>query len=765
MISAKRDGRGRRTSLFEHSLAVVSAGHALYGSPASGLTRIGLRFTHFFGLAATDNVRFIRNLHIACWLHDIGKANDGFQNAIERTGTQVLRHEHVSALLLCEGEFGSWLRTVLSDADFHLVIAAIASHHLKSDLGGLAMPLTETASGIRVLMDDTEVCRLLNNMAESLSLPKPPTSGTSFWSLGSVYARRERLVAEARRIQIVIRGNDPERRMLAALRVGLITADAAGSAMVREGITIDKWIGDCFNHEPLRAEELDRLVVGPRIRQIEEQIGRPFRWHDFQLAASTLGTRGLLLSPCGSGKTLAAWRWAESALQSEGASRVIFLYPTRGTATEGFRDYVSWAGSDIGALVHGTADFDLEGMFSNEQDPRHGQQWRENERLFALSCWPKRIFSATVDQFLSFLRFHYGSICLLPLLADSVLIIDEVHSFDNAMLTALERFLKFFQIPVLCMTATMPSDRQRVLADSCGLRVFPRAAEEFVDLRQQSDAGRYHVGIASRAECTIRARTMLAAGGRVLWVANTVRRCQEAFESLVGMPGRQACYHSRYRLIDRRCRHEQAIALFHEPGPACLAATQVCEMSLDLDADMLITEAAPVPSLIQRFGRCFRRPVTDEDGHGEIIVYWPESELPYERAELEQARGFAEQLSHKDGLVSQADLAGMLAGLKIDNPFAMDGHVGFLDAGLCVSSRDESFREGDDFTVDCVLDEDVPDYVQLVRSRSPSARGFIVPVPRRLSHADPRLPATLRTAPSSHYDSLTGFHDREVHFA
>ncbi len=46
-----------------------------------------------------------------------------------------------------------------------------------------------------------------------------------------------------------------------------------------------------------------------------------------------------------------------------------------------------------------------------------------------------------------------------------------------------------------------------------------------------------------------------------------------------------------------------------EKSEASLIAvtTQVAEMSLDLDADILISEIAPVPSMIQRLGRLNRR--------------------------------------------------------------------------------------------------------------------------------------------------------------
>ena len=130
---------------------------------------------------------------------------------------------------------------------------------------------------------------------------------------------------------------------------------------------------------------------------------------------------------------------------------------------------------------------------------------------------------------------------------------------------------------------------------------------------------RYRVARIAVAEASDRAREALRSGRRVLWVVNQVRRAQEAARALAqNFPAREIyaaggvplyCYHSRLRLEDRRARHRQVVAAFQgRTGPALAVTTQVCEMSLDLDADLLVAEQAPVTSLIQRMGRCNRQP-------------------------------------------------------------------------------------------------------------------------------------------------------------
>ena len=172
----------------------------------------------------------------------------------------------------------------------------------------------------------------------------------------------------------------------------------------------------------------------------------------------------------------------------------------------------------------------------------------------------------------------YRSVCLLPLLADSVVVIDEVHSFDKSLFSVLKRFLQHFDVPVLCMTASLPAVRRNELAQECGLHIFPEEENCFDDLDAIANMPRYRVQhLESAEEAETIALQAFKSGKRVLWVVNTVSRCQEIARRLQAL-----CYHGRFRLKDRKNQHERVIRAFGNDQTAVLAVTtQVCEMSLE----------------------------------------------------------------------------------------------------------------------------------------------------------------------------------------
>jgi CRISPR-associated endonuclease/helicase Cas3 len=102
-------------------------------------------------------------------------------------------------------------------------------------------------------------------------------------------------------------------------------------------------------------------------------------------------------------------------------------------------------------------------------------------------------------------------------------------------------------------------------------------------------------------------------------------------------------------------RHREVIEAFRQAGPVLAFTTQVAEMSLDLSADLLVTQLATIAALIQRLGRLNRRATADDPWP--FIVYGLEfdarSTAPYEADELNEAKAWLELLG-MDGLSQRA---------------------------------------------------------------------------------------------------------------
>jgi CRISPR-associated endonuclease/helicase Cas3 len=133
-----------------------------------------------------------------------------------------------------------------------------------------------------------------------------------------------------------------------------------------------------------------------------------------------------------------------------------------------------------------------------------------------------------------------------------------------------------------------------------------------------------------------------ASDALTLVVVNRVPRAQRIYEQLLkdGLSAeRTALIHSRFRSPDREA-HEK---ILHANGERIVVATQAVEAGVDISARALVTELAPWPSLVQRFGRSNR--------YGECTdgteIFWidirPRDEkdelaLPYSASELNIAR-------------------------------------------------------------------------------------------------------------------------------
>jgi CRISPR-associated endonuclease/helicase Cas3 len=746
-------------TLLQHLLDTEQAAETLF-RPG---TRWARAYARFFKLEPDQRASFLVHLRLAGLFHDVGKANEDFQAAMRVKGfkAQSLRHEHLSALLLCEPSVAAWLARD-SNLDSDVIVAAVLSHHLKAaEDGDWRVLQPKHGSPTALFFDDDQVHDIFRRVADVTGLPPFAGSLPAARYLDAAWtpaydALFDRAALFASRLR-----KDPARLQLSlAVKAGLIVSDSVSSGLWREGEDIDAWIEAAAHGAALGRDDVDNDVLKPRIAE----LGAKWKgWHGFQEGAATVGRRGLLLAACGSGKTLAAWRWARAVSQQEEIGRVIFLYPTRGTATEGFRDYVAHAPEGDAALVHGTSTYELLGMAENPPESLRGKNVVDEgeARLFALGLWNKRYFSATVDQFLGFIEHSYGGLCLLPALADAAVVFDEIHSYDPKMWNALVTFLERFDVPVLCMTATLPPTRRQQLEGRCGLRSYPSAGEmrDLLDLEEGETCPRYRLAATTRDEAVALAVAAVNAGQRVLWVVNTVRRCQRLARALRNALGDDVgVYHSRFKLEDRQRRHRETIDAFRapvsgDPQPAIAVTTQVCEMSLDLDADLLVTEHAPISSLVQRFGRANRHRRRGPSFRATLLTYAPESPVPYDKKDLEAASMFLAELSGRD--VSQRDLA---VGLERHARAERDasGSTAFLNGGYFATAG--ALRDSDDIGGPVVLDGDIGRFKELEKRREPTD-GLRLTVPKK--HArnaeGSGLPVWLKTADSSRYDPWLGF--------
>jgi CRISPR-associated endonuclease/helicase Cas3 len=657
---------------------------------------------------------FRRTVLIAALLHDLGKANDHFQGMIcgtrGRDRPQGLRHEVVSFLIAGSPEIQAWIKPALEGAcKPDLILWAVAGHHRKFPPDG-ALPGSGSTMRVYQEHDDFHETLELGRGGYGLELGPPPRFEPRHelerlpLTMKGAFRTLERVGQDAETTMQSLSGE--EQRALAAIKACLICADVAGSIGRRGSETMADWIPKAFARVP-SPEQIERIVAG-RLKGLEP---RPFQ----ETIADAPGDLALVVAGCGTGKTIAAY--ARAAHRHPGR-RVYFCYPTTGTATEGYRDYL--ADPALGAdLSHGRAEVDKaildlhQGAVPNDLlSPEIHDDDERNDRITADSAgameqWSTPLVSCTVDTVLGLLQNNRRGVYAWPSIAGSFCVFDEVHAYDEKLFGALVRFLRDLPgVPCLLMTASLPDDRLRRLREAMKER-----GESTVPIPGPEDletVPRYRRAPGSSIEdAWRRVRETRDQGGKVLWVVNIVDAAIELGEAAEAMDLSPRIYHSRFRYVDRVERHRDVINAFDSDGFALAITTQVAEMSLDLSADLLVTHLAPIPALIQRLGRLNRRAAVDgSSGLRPFLILEPPFSMPYDDAELEAARRWLAVLG--DGPIHQRDLVerwreiepGVVAEFEEEHVHA------WIDGGFITMPR--SLREPG-YGIDVILECDADD--------------------------------------------------------
>ncbi|MEU7428797.1 CRISPR-associated helicase Cas3' [Streptomyces sp. NPDC040750] len=265
----------------------------------------------------------------------------------------------------------------------------------------------------------------------------------------------------------------------------------------------------------------------------------------------------------------------------------------------------------------------------------------------------------TVDQALmSVLPVRHNALRLLGL-SGKAFIVDEAHAYDPYMQVLLGRLLNWlgtFGVPVVLLSATLPvSVSDRLIKEylrGAGLKPselrkrqfqapYPgwlyvdadtgactpmsparqreQAAVRSMDLQVRIKPVSHSAKAGARGRLAVIERLVepvaVGEGGCALVVCNTVGEAQQTYLRL------QECYpslageelllvHARFPGDVREERTALVTGGMGRGGPRpirrIVVATQVVEQSLDLDADLVISDLAPLALLLQRAGRCWR---------------------------------------------------------------------------------------------------------------------------------------------------------------
>ena len=680
----------RAETLVGHTQAVIQAATSFFE----------VLQDHLIGLIQIDNAQKLwKDLIFACaWLHDLGKANDHFQRMLRETNfEQGIRHETLGLVILYD-YFLPWLNKIQQKNNYPewfsiVILFAVCGHHLK-----FPDPKTDRKGcDVIFLGSHPDIYSFLQIGLTYFSCLEGPTLTNQTYDL--LYTGIPMKLEYIKRMTDH-QWSDQESRFIAILKSLLICSDIAGSALPEkiQGKTMPMvdWLKKRIM-PVLEKKQLIKIVD----QKLKGQAPRPFQNAVLESSANTI----ILEAGCGAGKTAAAYLWASKHAHNK---RLFFCYPTTATASEGFANYLY--DSDFESiLIHSRMKVDYR-LLANLPKPSASQIEFKELQLTALETWPIPAVVCTAHTVLGLLQNAKRGMISLPSIVRSAFVFDEIHSYSNILFQHLLRFISIFNhLPMLLMTATLPKDRKNALMSICENK---RSICVIQGPQEREMAPRYQLLQSTKDKAWEKTQHIIANGGKVLWICNTVNALFNILEKARHLPVEP--FHSRYRYADRLFRQRKLITEFASShAPLLAVTTQVAEMSLDLSADLLISEYAPIPSMIQRLGRLNRFDHIPKTIR-EAVFIPPKNALPYE-TKKENVTNYFNSINTWLTMVcdgcpkSQKDLANAFQIIAAQHEETTPLFCDWIDEpGISLKNRHSIMEPG--HTIDVIRQEDADTY-------------------------------------------------------
>ncbi len=529
----------------------------------------------------------IRDLiFFSAYFHDIGKATNEFQSTIQNGEKSY--HSLYSASVLVGIEDFDFLE---GDRYVNLLLVLALTHHT-------LMPYRVRDVEFNFL-DKAE--QFFNRYKKSYKsyLKRECSYDFEFEIKNDMRVELEAIEEDLQ----YIKSNHKLRTLYSYISGILNLADWLASARFSETIT-----PITFQTQPTKQEFMKHLSFD-KLREFQENL--------------SLSSQSVLVEiPTGEGKTEGSLLWAINNLQNK-HSKIIYTLPTQTTSNKLYERVQNFFDKNECGLIHSSAKIFLEKEYERE----NGEVDDIFKSDFLLSkSFNKPVTVSTIDSLLKYFinigRFNIATKNFL----NSVIIIDEVHAYDFKLMGFLKRFFELcneMNVPVCLMSASIPNKIKELLGVSNYLVItektlFEKKANEIFKIDSFLDDDIDNI-IAK-----------FKAGKNVLVIRNTVYKATQIYKALqeLGIDKRDiVLYHSTFKKRDRTKKEKLIFYKLNQKKPFILVATQIVEVSLDIDFDVMFTDNAPIDSLIQRFGRVNRKKSLEKKG--EIYIYKVEKALPY----------------------------------------------------------------------------------------------------------------------------------------
>jgi len=567
-------------------------------------------------------------LYWGAFLHDFGKSASGFQTMLKSPRDRwPYRHETLSLA------FVDWLFPK-GAPDRNGVIAVIACHHKdaqeiienygyrygldpEEDLAAQIVEQVSLADRL-ILFQWLTTCAnewaVLLGFAPYLLPVTLPTEAVARKPLvaTSIYAAVADLREFAEKLNF---GNDKQTSHLGMLLRGMILiADHAGSAKSR--------------HDPFKALDLPSDV------KMAKLVKNPYP-HQERSAASSKGS-ALLIAPTGSGKTEAALLWLkqQATLDGSAPARVFYILPYQASMNAMKGRLEETFGKNSIGLQHGRSQQAIYyAALENDLNTEAAANIAKiNEEFSKLHRFPFNVQSPY--QLLKAPYQIKGHEALFASFQHGRFIFDEIHAYEPDRLAMIVGFIGFLHeyagARFFIMSATMPKHVQAVLHNAIpDLQPITAAPETYTAFQRH----RVHLMEGSLTDpSTLECICADAINGKsVLVCCNMVRRAKEVYDLLKEqLPDHpiilvHSCFNSHDRLAKEKMIMDQVGVESkgsYQGRRPIVVATQVVEVSLNINMDTLYTENAPLEALLQRFGRVNRsRPVQgDQPNLADVFV-------------------------------------------------------------------------------------------------------------------------------------------------